>query len=903
MTYLQEIPVGTGSLAPRAYFTSDAPRLSLNGSWRFVQHETADVPIDFTVPEFDHSDWDHIEIPSHFGTPAYTNVVYPIPVEPPFVPDANPTADHRLVFDLPSPWPAGDAVLRFDGIDSCGRIWLNGTELGITFGSRLPSEFAVGHLLREKGNVLAVRVHQWSPGTYLEDQDMWWWPGIFRDVTLISRPAGGLEDIRVHAGHDGSLHIDGVDGWEAPAGPILPWTAETPHLYDVRVWRGPESAVLKVGFRTVSIEDGVLKVNGKGILFRGVNRHEFDPLHGRVMTEEVMRIDLELMKAHNINAVRTSHYPPHPRFLELCDELGFWVIDECDFETHGFEPLGFQGNPTSDPAWRPALEDRARRMVARDFNRPSVIMWSLGNESGTGENLRHMVNAIRALDSSRPIHYEGDAAYSDVYSRMYAPHAEVDEIGKTTQKPFVLCEYGHAMGNGPGGLTEYQKLFETHERCQGGFIWEWIDHGIASPRGYLYGGDFGEELHDSNFICDGLVFPDRQPSPGLIEYKKVIEPIRITRDSIENRYDFRNLAGLTLHWTDTLDGLPVQQGSLDCPPLAPGETAPLPSLPDAPAAPEPGELWRTVSVHDANHEIAWTQWRIHAVPTATAAPAAPVIEPFGAAAPAAASAARPTAAVPTPVAPFAGRPAVQGVVLEPRVDIWRAPIDNETWGTRQADAWRKYGLHRMKHRVISSDNGVVKTRIGAAGVAFGLFATYTWSSQADASLKLDVSVTPDGQWPVSLPRLGLRFAVPGKFGEAEWFGGGPGEAYPDSRQACKIGRYRMSVDEMQTPYVVPQENGARIDVRWAVLRSSAGEGIRIESPTPFTFTARRWTTEELDAVRHTSDLRPGDNIWINVDFAHRGVGSSSCGPDILAQYDLPVAPAEFTVVFRPEPSK
>ncbi|WP_083929405.1 glycoside hydrolase family 2 TIM barrel-domain containing protein [Catelliglobosispora koreensis] len=869
--YLQEIPLGTGGLPPRPHLTTSAPRLSLNGSWKFQQHETADAPSDFAAPEFDDSGWSAIGIPAHFGIPAYTNIIYPIPVDPPFVPDENPTGDHRLVFDLPPEWPVSEAVLRFEGVDSCGLIWLNGTELGVTFGSRLPSEFAVGHLLRPTGNVLAVRVHQWSPGTYLEDQDMWWWPGIFRDVTLISRPEGGLSDVRVHAGYDhvtglGTLAIDGVDGWRLDADldqPIKPWTAETPHLYDVTVWRGNESATLKVGFRTVSIEDGVLKVNGKRILFRGVNRHEFHPEHGRVMTEDIMRADLSLMKEHNINAVRTSHYPPHPRFLELCDELGFWVIDECDFETHGFEHLGWQANPTDDPRWRPALEDRARRMVWRDINRPSVIMWSLGNESGSGENLGHMIEVIRELDPSRPIHYEGDRAYSDVYSRMYASTQEVDEIGATTEKPFVLCEYGHAMGNGPGGLTEYQRLFEKHERCQGGFIWEWIDHGIASPRGYLYGGDFGEELHDSNFICDGLIFPDRTPSPGLTEYKKVIEPVRITADGIENRYDFKDLSGLTLRYTFETEGIVGHESTEECPALKPGEKAEL-KLPPVEAL---GESWWTVSVHDGEHEVAWGQWQ--AVPGHfKAAEGTPLLEP----------------------------------PVDVKLDVWRAPIDNEIWGKRLADTWRQHGLHRMKHRVLSSENGVTKTRVGAAGVAFGLFATYTWTALADGTSRLDVSVEPDGTWPVPLPRLGLRFALEGGISEAEWFGGGPGEAYPDSCQASRIGRYQMSIDAMQTPYVLPQENGARKDVRWAVLRDDDGNGIRIESPEPFYFTARRWTSEDLDAAKHTSDLKAGEHVWVNIDVAHHGLGSASCGPGVLPQYELHAAPATFTVFFRPQRS-
>ncbi|NGO73901.1 glycoside hydrolase family 2 TIM barrel-domain containing protein, partial [Streptomyces boncukensis] len=400
---------------------------------------------------------------------------------------------------------AGETVLRFDGVESCARVWLNGRELGTFQGSRLPHEFAVGRLLRPTGNVLAVRVHQWSAGSYLEDQDMWWLPGIFRDVTLLHRPPGSVADFTVHASYNpntgtGTLRVDSEPGGRvtvpelgidiaagAPGNSVTtavePWSAERPRLYDGELACAGERIPLRIGFRTVAVEDGVLKVNGKRILFRGVNRHEFHPETGRTLDADTMRRDVELMKQHNINAVRTSHCPPHPAFLDLCDELGLWVIDEGDLETHGFCEVGWRGNPVDDDRWTPALLDRARRMVERDKNHPSVVIWSLGNECGSGRGLSAMAAWIRERDPSRPVHYENDPGYpdSDLHSRMYAPHAEVAEIGRAEgpAKPFILCEYAHAMGNGPGGLTEYQRLFETYERCQGGFVWEWIDHGLA----------------------------------------------------------------------------------------------------------------------------------------------------------------------------------------------------------------------------------------------------------------------------------------------------------------------------------------------------------------------------------------------------------------------------------------
>jgi beta-galactosidase len=798
-----------------------------------------------------------------------------------------------------------------------------------------------------------VRVHQWSPATYLEDQDMWWMPGIFRDVALIARPGDGLGDVRVCADYDhrsglGTLSVDTAGSarltcaelglFDAPADrpvtvPVRPWTAETPHLYRIEVTTAIERAVMPVGFRTVSIEDGVLKVNGRRILLRGVNRHEFDPDHGRVVDEEVMRADILLMKQHNINAVRTSHYPPHPRFLELCDELGLWVADECDFETHGFSEVDWRRNPTADPAWRDALVDRVRRMVARDRNRPSIILWSLGNEAGIGGNLGHMADTIRALDPTRPLHYEGDptCAHVDVYSRMYAHPDEVELIGKRVEPalddpvldarrramPFILCEYAHAMGNGPGGLTEYQRLFSTYERCQGGFVWEWIDHGIRRRTGdgrayFAYGGDFGEEMHDGNFVCDGLLFPDRRPSPGLVEYKKVIEPVRIApipdpapghdAVTIENLYDFADLTQLALRWRYAVGGVTVDEGELPCPALRPGKTATV-SL-DRPDVVPPGEAWWTVTAvlaadtpwAEAGHEVAWGQWL--ASPPGRESPA--YADPAGSGSPLADR--RPT--VRTDAAHFdeCGKLVMfHGIPLAaPAVDVWRAPTDNDVYLEQQ---WRQLGLHRVRHRIVDLVRDeyelVVRTRVAPAATDLGLLAEYRWTSTEEDALRLDLSVEPDGRWPVPLPRLGLTFAVPASFGQAEWFGGGPGEAYPDSRQASKIGRYRMSVDAMQTPYVRPQENGARLDVRWAALFDPArDDGLKLTGSAPFQFTARRWTTRQLDEARHTTDLVAGEHIWVTIDLAQHGLGTASCGPSVLPAYDLTAAAAQLTLDWR-----
>jgi beta-galactosidase len=890
--------------------------------------------VDFAEPAFDDAGWERLPVPSHWqlhghGAPAYTNVLYPFPVEPPNVPDENPTGDYRRTFTVPHDWDGADAVLRFEGVDSCLQVWLNGAELGTATGSRLPAEFEAGdHLRAGEDNVLAARVSQWSDGSYLEDQDMWWMSGIFRPVTLIARPTGAIDDVFVHAEYSPAsgagalrveadvparvtvpeLGIDAATGEMVRVPSVEPWSAERPRLYDAQVESAGERVFLRIGFRTVAIEDGLLKVNGRPILFRGVNRHEFDPDHGRAVSEDVMRRDVLLMKAHNVNAVRTSHYPPHPAFLELCDELGLYVIAECDLETHGFWPLGWRRNPSDDPHWESALVDRMRRTVERDKNHASIVMWSLGNESGAGRNLGAMADWTRARDPSRPIHYEHDWSCRDVdlYSRMYAPHEEVELIGRGEEAPledaeldarrrgmpFIECEYGHAMGNGPGGLSEYQELFEKYPRLQGGFIWEWIDHGLRQGDRYAYGGDFGEPLHDGNFVADGLLFPDRTPSPGLLEYKKVIEPVRITGSTagltIANRHDFRDLSHLRFEWALEEEGARVAGGDLEVPDVAAGGSAEV-ALPDLP--PGSRETWLTVRAllaadepwAPAGHEVAWGQVEI-APPPGSPAPA-------------------PGGRLDAAGFDDLGRLRRLGdLELEgPQLDLWRAPTDNDNGmhGPEQlAAAWRRLGLHRVRHRTIAiehaDDHVVVRTRAGMAATDAGMLATYTWRPVGEGLL-LTVDVEPEGEWTAPLPRLGLRLSLPGEIERVEWFGRGPGEAYRDTRAAARVGRFAATVDELQTPYVRPQENGNRTEVRWAALTRADGSGLRVEGRPHIDLTARRWTSEDLDAATHTPDLVARDRVWVNLDHAQNGIGTASCGPGVLPQHRLEAAPVSFSL--------
>jgi beta-galactosidase len=955
--YYEDLSPGTGMRAPRAWLGSSQPKLSLNGRWQF---KFSTNPAEALADD----DWDELEVPGHwvlqgYDRPRYTNTAFPFPIDPPRTPDANPTGDHRRWFDLPDDWPRDGAVLRFEGVDSCFKVWINGVEIGTAKGSRLPSELEVGSQLRPGRNLLAVRVHQWSSGSYLEDQDMWWLPGIFRDVTLLARPV--VEDVFVHADYDhvtgaGTLRVDvdppyarilvpelGLElapGETASIPSVEPWSAEVPRLYDAQVVAGGETVEVRIGFRTVAMVDGLLTVNGRPLFFRGVNRHEHDPRRGRAVSVETMRQDLELMRQHNINAVRTAHYPPHPAFLDLCDELGLWVIDECDIETHGFIYTDWRGNPADDPDWAPMMLDRMRRMVERDKNHPSVIIWSLANESHRGRNFGTLAEWTRDRDPGRALFYERDRSYefSDFYSLMYTPLDQLERIGTRTEDvttddptlearrralPFILAEYAHAMGNGPGGLADYQRVLERYPRLQGGFVWEWIDHGLLLPGAtdYVYGGHFGERVHGANFCIDGLLFPDRTPSPGLLEYKKVIEPVRITGPdplTIHNLQTFGPLDHLEFLWAEEIDGVEVASGRLEMPEIRAGAAVDVGRVPDV-TSDAVGERWLTVRAvlakdepwAAAGHEVAWAQF-----PLPNAHLASEEARAIGHTS----SDVRGTGTVALGGGVFDGSSGrllrLFGMPVEgPRVDLWRAPTDNDNGqggNNSVAVEWRAAGLDRLRHRVdqveVGQDELVVRTRVAPNGLGLGVRASYRWRNVGDG-LQLTVDVVPEGEWDGtaitprcgSWPRVGVRMTLPSSVDNVRWFGGGPGEAYADSREAARVGRYECTVDQLQTPYVVPQENGSRIDVRWAELTDADGNGLRVEGAPYFQLTARRWTTEDLERARHRSDLTPGDQIYVNLDLAQHGLGSASCGPPATPQHTLEVAERTFTLTFRRSP--
>jgi beta-galactosidase len=658
----------------------------------------------------------------------------------------------------------------------------------------------------------------------------------------------------------------------------------------------------------VAIIDGSFTVNGERIVFRGVNRHEWHPVHGRAVPAETMLEDVLLMKRHNINAVRTSHYPPHPEFLDLADEYGLWVVDECDLETHGFFFADWRHNPSDDGRWRDAMLDRIRRTVERDKNHASVVMWSLGNEAGHGSNLAAMAGWAHGRDT-RPVHYEGDwdSGYTDVYSRMYATHAEVAAIGQGLEPvtvdpaldahrrsaPFILCEYVHAMGNGPGGVVEYQELFERYPRCQGGFAWEWIDQGIATrtPDGrpfFAYGGDFGEPLHDGNFITDGLVFADRRPSPGLLEYAAVLAPVHlsVSRAAIQvtSRYDHIDTGGLRFEWLAERDGVRLDGGELGVPVLVPHATASV-DLPhtDPDTAVTVRVCQREASGSlPAGHEITWGQ----ALPELRGDRHDSQVRPVD-----------PSWFDPaTGVLRRIGSLDVDG----PRLDLWRAPTDNDRGhhGISLDPSWRELGLNRLRHRLVSFTPGneetVVVVRSGPAAADLAITTTYRWS-RVDDDLLLRVEFAPTEGWTVPLPRLGLRLSVPVTLTQVDWFGLGPGEAYADSRAAVRLGRWTSTVTDLQTPYVFPQENGNRADVRWAEL---SGDGARLRIEGGFDLTVRPWTSEDLDAAAHSTDLVPRDVLTVNLDVAQNGLGSASCGPGVLPPHELYATPASLDLRFR-----
>ncbi|HET9647026.1 MAG TPA: glycoside hydrolase family 2 TIM barrel-domain containing protein [Microlunatus sp.] len=1004
-SYVEDLSPGGGSRTPaRAWVATDAPSLSLNGDWRFRLHATHHrLTDDLADPALDDSDWARMAVPSHwvlpafhdagagaYGSPSYTNVQYPFPIDVPYVPDENPTADHRRTFQHPG-WDAERVLLRFDGVESVYKVWLNGSEIGVGKGSRLVCEFDVTDALRPGINVLAVRVHQWSSMSYIEDQDQWWLPGIFRDVTLLARPAGAIDDVWLECGFAGgrgtiraevtaaggawpvtvaveelgfSATLDGPGA--APVlevGEVEPWTAESPRLYDATVTSRGERVSLRIGFRTVEIAGGLLLVNGAPVTFRGMNRHETHAELGRVHDPEYARRDLLLMKRHGVNAVRTSHYPPHPEVLALFDELGFWVIDECDIETHGFVFQNWVGNPSDDPRFAEVYLDRIRRTVERDKNHASVIIWSLGNEAGTGRNLAANADWVHQRDPGRPVHYEGDyrGAYTDVYSRMYPNFHDCVSIAGTSgfipdtgpgdgprirRKPFIMCEYAHAMGNGPGGLARYDELVEQYPRFQGGFVWEWRDHGLLTHTEdgtpyYGYGGDFGEVVHDGNFVMDGMVLPDGTPTPGLAEFAATNAPVVISvsangspagRVSIHNRRHSATTSDLRFVAVVESDGEVASEATLEVPAVAAGDRVEieLPEVLAAESAEDGSERWLTIRAElaadtawaPAGHVVAWAQHTL-----TTAARSTPWLGssagdhgnlPDG-----------PLRLGPAVLDPGTGQlTELAGLVVGgPSLELWRGPTDNDRSemrgsfelgtpedtlgegapGPSSEARWRERGLNRLVTRVLSVSAGggtaTIRTRVGAANSSLFVEVDYRWRAVGEDAVALRVDIAPSPGWDCTWPRVGAHLVLPGDLTRATWFGTGPLESYPDTRAAARVGRFTADVDELCVRYSRPQETGHRAELRHLVLENASGPALVIRTRAAAGghrpgFTLTRHTPQELDAARHPYELPGTGLLHLYLDDAVHGVGSRACGVDVLPEHALWPGARAFTVVFE-----
>ena len=982
----------------------------LNGQWKFDYSESpAEAPADFYEEDYDTSCWDDIPVPCSwqmlgYGRPQYTNVQFPFPADPPRVPTDNPTGSYRRDFFVPESWYGKQIFLRFEGVDSAFYVWVNGVEVGFSKGSRIPAEFDITECVRSGVNSVSVRVYQWSDGSYCEDQDMWWLSGIFRDVYLIAAPQVSIWDSRVRTTFDSDykdatlslsaeLHnyssesatgftLDAVlladakqvvaetssdvsvdASGQATVDISMPvtgprkWSAETPYLYTLLLTLKDSSGAavevvpIRVGFCQVEIKGGNLLVNGVPIMFKGVDRHEMHPDFGRAVPMETMVKDIFLMKTHNVNAVRTSHYCDDPRWYDLCDYYGIYLIDECDLETHGFGMLkDWHGNPADEPDWKAACVDRMERMVLRDRNHPSVILWSLGNESNLGRNHDAMSKHTKELDPGRPVHYEGDQKLRtvDVFSQMYTNLDYVIKFGKgednivrwdgemIPQKykdmPFILCEYAHAMGNGPGGLTEYWDAFYTYPRLQGGFIWEWVDHGIRrftadGEEYFAYGGDFGDYPNDGNFVCDGLIFPNRVPSPGLIEYKKVIEPVKVEpidlksgRFKLINRYDFQNLDVLHLAWSITADGKVLVSGTVPVPNIAAHKSGEI-EIPYQ--LPEPSvstkyhvnlsflltsdETWAP-----RGHEVAWAQFELP-----VEAPAVKILPVSG----------MPKVNIDDTGSEilvygdsfglffdriFAritgwewnGQPLME---MGPQLNFWRAVTDNDR-GWENAKPWRDAKLDHLQHRTDSVEVSelaegavriVAKVRIAPPVLDIGFNCKYTYTIYGNGDVLLSVHGVPEGDMPETLPRIGLQMSIPGELDQVTWFGRGPGESYVDTKQANRFGLYSMDVENLYTPYIRPQENGNRTDVDWVALTDVRGLGLMAIGQPTLNFSAHWYTTEDLEKATHTYELDQRDEITLNLDYAQNGIGTASCGPGPWSQYLLKPEEFTFSVLLKP----
>ncbi|KAI2463559.1 glycoside hydrolase family 2 protein [Annulohypoxylon bovei var. microspora] len=954
----------------------------LSGTWGFdLSPGPFKGPRDFYKTNFDHSEWKLIKVPGmwqlqEFGKgPQYTNVNFPFPVDPPHVPyDENECGRYITRFTVPDNLKDGDQWrLRFEGVDSAFTVWMNGKEVGYSQGSRNPSEFDVSPFLElDSENTLCVEVYQRCDGSYIEDQDQWWLSGIFRDVWLHSFTSVRFEDFRIQT----ILDDDYKDAWltidvnlnkagepvtsklldgdgkvvflysYTPQGRMSKckfrvknpekWTAETPYLYTLVLSAGSTYVTQRVGFRRTELIDGVFCVNGHPIKIRGVNRHEHNAQSGRTVPYQDLRWDLQAMKAFNINAIRTSHYINDARLYDLTDEMGFWVLDEADLECHGFGEVG--GDPASfasnNPEWKEAYIDRAVQMVMRDQNHPSIIMWSLGNEAFYGSNHQAMYDAIKAIDKTRLVHYEGDqeAQTADIFSRMYTP---VDEMikhakEKNWKKPFVMCEYIHAMGNGPGAIQEYIEAFYKYPRLMGGFVWEWANHGLLTnskdgDEYFGYGGDFQpDEPNDGNFVMDGLCNSSHLPGPGLSEYGKAIEPIQVlgvqgTAVTIINRYDFLTLDHVRCFWELISDRQQIIGNEIFIPAAVKPHTKATIVLGGTPRTLSAntwlslefmvrnGTKWAPPGRVIARSQIALTPPRSFTLLKSPSTPGRPRIQriddmlfvtiakgtTFG----------FDTGNGTLSSVTHTSKPDHNVITVPLALDFYRALTDNDRGGPHGPE-WIEKRVHQTRNHfsqmtTTETESGciiVVKGRVAPPVLAWGVDTITTYTiTQEFCSIRIQAK--PSGLLlPSTFARFGLSFGLR-DLNIVEWFGRGPGESYVDKKRAQLVNTWGWSADSLFHHYEFPQESGNRTDVRWVELRTRWGGDLqypdcllraRFGEHEGASFSVAPYSTRDIDECRHPYELekRKRDDHIVRLDWYHHGLGTGSCGPPTLPQYQL-----------------
>lgn len=958
----------------------------LNGQWNFRYYRSVyDLKDAFYAPDYDASDYDRIPVPgvwqmAGYDAHQYTNIRYPFPFDPPYVPHDNPCGAYVHTFDYHEDTKAPKVYLNFEGVDSCFYVWLNGDYIGYSQVSHATSEFDVSGSVAEGENRLAVLVLKWCDGSYLEDQDKFRMSGIFRDVYLLKRPVQAVRDYFVKtclerkAGREcasvsvsldyfdtvvptkirlreaaGTLVAEARVTGEGDAGelrleisdPVL-WNTEEPYLYMLVIETAHETITDHVGIRVIDIENKIVRLNGRAVKFRGVNRHDSDPVTGPAVGVEQMKQDLMLMKQHNFNAVRTSHYPNAPVFYELCDRYGFMVVDEADIESHGPSEIfhrdysdsnkfhHWNGPIADNPEWEVPVLDRVHRLVQRDKNRPCVVIWSMGNESAYGCNFERALQWTKSFDSSRLTHYESaryrnchkkyDYSNLDLYSRMYPALDEISAyLENAPAKPFLLCEYCHSMGNGPGDLEDYFQMIDQNKILCGGFVWEWCDHAVAYREAdggrtvYCYGGDHGERIHDGNFCMDGLVYPDRTPHTGLLEYKNVYRPARVvsfdqcTQDlKIRNCMEFTDLAVYCkIRYEVCCDGASVEQGTVMPFSVMPGQVG---TVRMSMTIPQRGRAYLKLYYH-LRHETELVpadalmgfdeillETQDNRNQTAVA-----LMERRGQQDTGIAVQETDTGVLCRGkdfVVTYDKRTGLFSQIEHAgkeylnrpmELNIWRAPTDNDMYIKKE---WKRARYDHAYTRaydtvVLKTENAVTISSIAsvlADSVQRMMDVCLTWQIDADGSIGASILVKRDMEFPV-LPRFGIRLFLKEDFDKVSYFGMGPYESYKDKCRASGHGLYHADVKELHEPYLRPQENGSHTDCDYVTL-SDGRSVLTVVSGRTFSFNASVYTQEELERKMHAHELEPSGSTVLCLDYAQNGIGSNSCGPRVLPRYQF-----------------